>query len=146
MFVRELRVPRNRSTTIARRSNATGERAAETGGYKPRYEQTDQSEAQDRGGEDSFECDHAAEWSHRKVELLKSGQREDRRPRRSARPVRAMTPFGPTSTPGCHESVHCQQRMNPPPTTTVRASPARAPAVVNATAATIATKALTPTP
>ena len=66
-----------------------------------------------------------------------------------AAPVSAITPFCPTSTPGVISPCTVSSiaiTENPPPTTTVRASPARAPAVVSATAATVATMALTPTP
>ena len=64
-------------------------------------------------------------------------------------PVNATTPFCPTITPGVTRPCTASRAamiVNPPATTTVRASPRRAPMVMSVSAAAAAARALTPTP
>ena len=64
-------------------------------------------------------------------------------------PVSVSPPFVPRITPGVARPCTARSAAiseNPPPITTVRTSPWRAPMVVSATAAAVATSAVTPTP
>ena len=65
-----------------------------------------------------------------------------------AAPVTAIRPLLPTSIPGVTSPCTASSAAiseKPPPTITVRVSPRRAPATVIATAATVVTRAVTPT-